>query len=348
MGSSDSTPPPGQARIGTVGIKDVAQHAGVSVTTVSNVLNSTNRISRSTRDRVRASIEALGYVRNAAAHQLRAGHTTTIGLIVPDGSNPFYSAIASGAEDVAFERGASVLVGNSNRSVEREQRYINLFQEQRVFGVLIAPVSGSTERIDELIQRGLTPVVVGRVSRPERCSSVSIDNTAGGYMATRHLLDIGRRRLLFVGPVDAPGVKDRLAGARSAVEDAAGATLEVVDTSDTTVAAGRRAGAELAARRPDERPDGVFCANDLLATGMLHAFVESQAVRVPQDIAMIGYDDIDFAASAIVPLSSIHQPATLIGRTAVELLNEELEDPQRAHRHVLFPPELVVRESTRV
>jgi LacI family transcriptional regulator len=348
MASSDPTRAPAKGRLGTVGIKDVARHAGVSVTTVSNVLNSTNRISRSTRDRVRASIEELGYVRNAAAHQLRAGNTTTIGLIVPDGSNPFYSAIARGAEDVAFDRGASVLIGNSNRSVEREQRYINLFLEQRVFGILIAPVSGSTQRIDELIQRGLAPVVVGRVARPERCSSVSIDNTEGGHMATRHLLDTGRRRLLFVGPVAAPGVRERLAGALLAVGEAPNATLEVFDTPDTTVAAGRQAGVELAARRPDQRPDGVFCANDLLANGMLHAFVENQTVRVPEDIALIGYDDIDFAASAIVPLSSIHQPAALIGRTAVELLNEEREDPQRAHRHVIFAPALVERASTGV
>jgi LacI family transcriptional regulator len=336
--------PEAQPRLGTVGIKDVARHAGVSVTTVSNVLNSTNRISDATRDRVRASIRELGYVRNAAAHQLRAGNSTTIGLIVPDGSNPFYSAIARGAEDAALERGGSVIVGNSHRNIERESRYIDLFEQQRVLGLLIAPVADATERIENLIQRGVTPVVVGRVAHPERCSSVSIDNVSGGYVAVKHLLEIGRKRIAFLGPATAPGVVERLAGARMAIDEQKVATLEVIDSEDSTVAAGRERGKQLLER--DVLPDGIFCANDLLATGLLHAFFHTRGVRVPEDVALIGYDDIDFAASAIVPLSSIHQPAELIGRTAVDLLNQELENPAMRHRHVLFPPELVVREST--
>lgn len=334
-----------QPRLGSVGIKDVARHAGVSVTTVSNVLNSTNRISNTTRERVKASIRELGYVRNAAAHQLRAGSSTTIGLIVPDGSNPFYSAIARGAEDAALEGGGSVIVGNSHRSIERESRYIELFEQQRVVGLLIAPVAGATERIENLIQRGVTPVVVGRVAHPERCSSVSIDNVSGGYVAIKHLLEIGRKRIAFVGPASAPGVVERLAGARLAIDEQKNATLEVIDCEESTVAAGRERGRQLL-ERDGELPDGIFCANDLLATGMLHAFFQTHRIRVPQDVALIGYDDIDFAASAIVPLSSIHQPAELIGRTAVELLNQELQDPTMGHRHVLFPPHLVVREST--
>jgi LacI family transcriptional regulator len=348
MMADDPSPelPERLAKHGSVGIKDVARHAGVSVTTVSNVLNSTNRISSRTRDRVRASIRELGYVRNAAAHQLRAGSSTTIGLIVPDGSNPFYAAIARGAEDAAVERGATVLVGNSNRSAERESRYIDLFEEQRVFGLLIAPVADTTDRIESLFQRGITPVVVGRVAHPERCSSVSIDNVSGGYLATKHLLGTGRRRIAFVGPSGAPGVVDRLAGARMAVDEAKNATLEVIDSKDSTVAVGRQLGVQLI-ERDGPLPDGIFCANDLLATGMLHAFFDTHRIRVPEEVGIIGYDDIDFAASAIVPLSSIHQPADLIGRTAVDLLNQELDDPLMRHRHVLFPPELVVRESTR-
>ncbi len=347
MDAMASPVPAGQPKLRSVGIKDVAQHAGVSVTTVSNVLNSTNRISHSTRERVRASIEALGYVRNAAAHQLRAGTSTTIGLILPGGNNPFYSAIAQGAEDAATAVGASVLVGNSNRSAERELRYINLFHEQRVSGLLIAPVSDTPERIEGLIRRGLTPVVVGRVSYPGRCSSVSIDNMTGGHMATKHLIDSGRSRILFVGPSAAPGVKDRLAGARMAVEESPHVSLEIIDTRDSTVTAGREVGVAVAERGVGALPDGVFCANDLLAIGMLHAFVGSGHPRVPEDVALIGYDDIDFAASAIVSLSSIRQPAALIGRTAVELLNQELDDPTARHRQVLFPPELIVRESSR-
>jgi LacI family transcriptional regulator len=166
-------------------------------------------------------------------------------------------------------------------------------------------------------------------------------------MAIRHLFDIGRSRILFVGPTAAPGVKDRLAGARMAVEESPHASLEIIDTVDSTVSTGREIGAAIATRAEGALPDGIFCANDLLAIGMLHAFIESRHIRVPEDVALIGYDDIDFAASAIVSLSSIRQPAALIGRTAVELLTHELEDPTARHRQVLFPPELVIRASSR-
>lgn len=329
-----------------VRIKDVARHAGVSVTTVSNVLNQTNRISQRTQDRVHAAIRELGYVRNAAAQQLRVGRSDTIGLIVPDGSNPFYAAIARGAEDAAQERDSSVLLGNSNQDPQREAHYIKLFEEHRVQGLLIAPISDVTERIETLRHRGIRAVVVGRVAHPEGCSSVSIDNIAGGYLATKHLLDSGRRTIAFVGPTATPGVRERLEGAHRAIAEHPTGTLEVIEEHDLTVAAGRHVGTQLTGRPRHRLPDGVFCANDLLATGVLHAFLTTSTIRVPEQTAIIGYDDIDFAQSAIVPLSSIRQPAELIGHTAVELLNHELDNPTARHRHVLFPPELVARRST--
>jgi LacI family transcriptional regulator len=339
-----ATSPPG--RPGAVGIKDVARHAGVSVTTVSNVLNSTNRISSATRQRVLASIDELGYVRNAAARQLRAGSSGVMGLIVPDASNPFYAAIARGAEDAALERGGSVIVGSSHGDVERESLYVNLFEQQRVRGVLVAPVADAAARVQSLAQRGLTTVVVGRAPRPAPCSSVSIDNVSGGYLAAQHLMDTGRRRIAFVGPPAVPGVGDRLAGTRMAMTEAGAGDPEVLEPHGLTVSAGRELGAALIERGLDRLPDGIFCANDLLAIGMLHAFVAGGRLHIPDDVALIGYDDVDFAASAIVPLSSIRQPAELIGRTAVELLEREVADASTQHRHVLFPPELVVRQST--
>jgi LacI family transcriptional regulator len=328
-------------------IKDVASHAGVSSTTVSNVLNETNRISPETQRRVLASIRELGYVRNGVARQLRAGTSTTIGMVVPDGSNPFYSAIARGVEDAALELGGSVLVGNSGHDAGREARYLSLFEEQRLRGVLIAPVADPTETIRALQHRGVAAVLVGRLAHPETCSSVSIDNIAGGYVAVRHLLLGGRRRIAFVGSPSAPGVRERLQGARSALAETPDASLEIIDEPGFDVDAGRRTAEALLRRPARELPDGLFCANDLLATGVLHRLFNSRRVRIPEDVAIIGYDDIDFASSTIVPLSSVRQPTNLIGRTAVELLNDELEDPDRPHRHVLFPPVLVERESTR-
>ena len=348
--TSNLDPPGARSAPGGVGLKDVAKHAGVSVTTVSNVLNGTNRISAATRERVLASVHELGYVRNAAAQQLRTGTSATVGIIVPDGSNPFYSGVIRGAEDAAAERQFTVLTGNSSQDPNREARYVELFEEQRVRGILIAPVGDIAARVQWLRERGAHVVVLGRAAQPLPCHSVSIDNLAGGYVATKHLLDIGRRRIGFVGSITTPGAADRYTGARLAVGEVSSATLEVIDPSASTVAAGREVGQQLLRRDVPKRResadalDAVFCANDLLATGLLHSVFGH--LGVPQDLAIMGFDDIDFASSAIVPLSSIRQPAELIGRTAIDLLDRELVADIPPYRQVLLPPELVVRDST--
>ena len=348
--TSSPDPKPARPAPGGVGLKDVAKHAGVSVTTVSNVLNGTNRISAATRERVLASVHELGYIRNAAAQQLRTGTSATVGIIVPDGSNPFYSGVVRGAEDAAAERQFTVLTGNSSQDPNREARYVELFEEQRVLGILIAPVGDIAARVQWLRERGAHVVVLGRAAQPLPCHSVSIDNLAGGYLATKHLLDIGRSRIGFVGSITTPGAADRYTGARLAVAEVSLATLQVIEPLSATVAAGREVGKQLLQRNLPKRPeptdalDAVFCANDLLATGLLHSVFDH--LRVPDDLAIIGYDDIDFAASAIVPLSSIRQPAELIGRTAIDLLDHELEADLPPYRQVLLPPELVVRDST--
>ena len=180
-------------------IKDVANQAGVAVGTVSNVLNYPDRVSQRTKDRVLRAIDELGFVRNDAARQLRAGHSRTIGLIVLDVGNPFFTSVVRAAEDAAALQGSAVLLGDSGHDAGRESNYIDLFQEQRVQGLLISPVGDVTERIDQLRERGVPTVLVDRLADENKYSSVSVDDDAGGYLAARHLLDTGRRRLAFVG-----------------------------------------------------------------------------------------------------------------------------------------------------
>jgi LacI family transcriptional regulator len=328
-------------------IKDVASRAQVAVGTVSNVLNYPDRVTSRTRERVLAAIEDLGFVRNDAARQLRAGMSRTIGLIVLDVANPFFSSLARAAEDAAAGQGSAVVLGNSGHDAAREQRYLDLFEEQRVQGILISPTGAVADRLESLNSRGVKVVLVDSPSDGGRFSSVSVDDVSGGYLAVRHLLDTGRRRLAFVaGPHGFRQVRDRLSGAQRAISETPGATLEVLTADDLTVLAGRDIGAQVVARERGQLPDGIFCANDLLALGVLQALAMIGSVRVPEDVALIGYDDIDFAASAVVPLSSIRQPTELIGRTAVELLMEELQTQQPGRRAVVFEPELVVRAST--
>jgi LacI family transcriptional regulator len=327
-----------------VGIRDVAERAGVSVGTVSNALNHPEKVSPAARARIQDAISALGFVRNDAARVLRAGRGSTIGLVVPDVRNPFFTDLARGAEDEAARSGLSVILGNTDEQPGREHGYLDLFEEQRVRGVLISPYGDVEPRLHRLRERGIGAVLVDRASGDLAFSSVAVDDVAGGRIAVDHLLATGRRRIAFVGgPAGVRQVADRLAGARTAIAEATGASLQVVPTPALGVLEGRRAGLELLA---GPHPEAIFAANDLVATGLLQALVMEGSARVPDDIALIGYDDIDFASAAMVPLSSIRQPAQLIGRRAVQLLLEQEDDPDAPARQVVFQPELVVRAST--
>ncbi|WP_104086345.1 LacI family DNA-binding transcriptional regulator [Arthrobacter sp. GMC3] len=328
-------------------IKDVANHAGVAVGTVSNVLNYPDRVAPQTRERVLSSISDLGFVRNDAARQLRAGRSRTIGLIVLDIGNPFFSSLSRAAEDAAATGGRAVVLGNSGHDAQRESHYLDLFEEQQVQGVLISPVANVSERLRALTARGTKVVLVDSRADDGGFSSVSVDDVQGGHLATRHLLELGRRKIAFIaGPQSLRQVRDRLEGARQAVGEFPDATLEVLDAAEMSVLAGRTVGDLLVERGLAELPDGVFCANDLLALGLMQSLTMLHTLRIPEDVALVGYDDIDFAASAIVPLTSIRQPAALIGQTAIELLLEQLESEATVPRSVVFKPELVVRGST--
>jgi len=329
-----------------VNVKDVALRAGVSVGTVSNVMNHPEKVSGKSIALVRSAIDDLGFIRNDAARQLREGRSSTIGLIVLDARNPFFTDMARGAEARAAEAGLSVLLANSGASVEREATYLDLFEQQRVHGVLISPLGESTSRLVTLRARGIPAVLVDRAIADLSFSSVSVDDVAGGRMAAEHLIAIGRNRLAYLsGPPGLRQTADRLEGARQAVAAHPGVNLAVIELDSLSVHAGRAAGTAISALA--ECPDAIFAANDLVAIGVLQALVvRGSGITVPDDIAIIGYDDIDFATSAIVPLSSIRQPSALIGQTAIDILLEEAADPGIPPRQVLFQPELVARAST--
>jgi LacI family transcriptional regulator len=332
-----------------VSIKDVARHAGVSVGTVSNVLNKPDEVSPESIARVQSAIDELGYVRNDAARQLRAGVSSTVGFVVLDGQNPFFNQVVRGAEDEASRHGIAVLVGNTDEDPAREGMYLDLFEEQRVRGVLIAPYGDITRRLTGLRERGIPAVLVDRMNVEGTFSSVATDSVVGGRIAAEHLIETGRRRIAFVGgPFDIRQVRDRLDGARWAVESSdADATIEVITTRALTVEEGAAAGRRLLERPPQQRPDALFAANDLVALGLLQSLVVDGSVLVPEQMALIGFDDIAFAAAAAVPITSVRQPSRAIGQTALRILLEESGDNTIIPRQTVFRPELVVRASTR-
>jgi LacI family transcriptional regulator len=331
---------------GPVGIKQVAQLAGVSPGTVSNVLNRPERVAPATRARVEQAIKDLGFVRNGSASTLRAGQGRTIGLMVLDIGNPFFAEVARGVEDECSGRGYAVILSSSAASPEREERNMLMLAEQRVRGVLITPVDDAGGRLDRLRERGVAAVMLDHIAtQPHQCA-VAVDDVAGGDMAVAHLLARGAGTVAYVtGPLSIRQCADRRAGARRALAAAGrpGAALREVVAPTMTPRAGQQAAERLLAEgRP---PDAIFCANDLLAMGVLRALLLA-GVDVPGDVALIGYDDIEFAAAAAVPLSSIRQPMYQLGRIATEMLLDECDNPAgHAHQQVMFQPELVVRES---
>ncbi|MCS5492394.1 LacI family DNA-binding transcriptional regulator [Curtobacterium flaccumfaciens] len=330
-----------------VSVREVAALAGVSLGTVSNVLNRPDKVAPGTVERVQSAIATLGFVRNDSARQLRAGRSSTVGLIVLDGGNPFFTDVARGAEDAAMDNGLAVLIGNSDESTDRERTYVDLFEERRVAGLLISPAGDDLSRLARLRDQGTAVVLVDRRADDEHFASVSVDDIAGGRIAVEHLAAIGRTHIAFVGgPFGIRQVADRHAGALAAAQ-AAGIRLEALPTTSLSVLEGRRIGEAIQARPPVERPDAVFAANDLLAVGLEQAFIMRGTIAVPEQIAIVGYDDIAFAESAVVPLTSVRQPAQDLGRRAIELLTKQVEQGQDIDlEHVEFTPELVVRQSS--
>lgn len=330
-----------------VSVREVAALAGVSLGTVSNVLNRPDKVAPGTVERVQSAIATLGFVRNDSARQLRAGRSSTVGLIVLDGGNPFFTDVARGAEDAAMDNGLAVLIGNSDESTDRERTYVDLFEERRVAGLLISPAGDDLSRLARLRDQGTAVVLVDRRADDEHFASVSVDDIAGGRIAVEHLAAIGRTRIAFVGgPFGIRQVADRHAGALAAAQ-AAGIRLEALPTTSLSVLEGRRIGEAIQARPAADRPDAVFAANDLLAVGLEQAFIMRGTIAVPEQIAIVGYDDIAFAESAVVPLTSVRQPAQDLGRRAIELLTKQVEQGQDIDlEHVEFTPELVVRQSS--
>lgn len=327
-------------------LKDVAVLAQVSVGTVSNVLNKPEQVSADKKNRVLAAIDQLGFVRNESARSLRSGSSRSLGMLVLDVRNPFFTDVALGAEDVADAHKHSFILANSAENSVREQSYLDLFEQQRVQGILITPLGDVIKRLEVMRSRGIPSVLVDRLAGAGHFCSVSVDDAAGGRAAMEHLLSVGSTRPAFVGgPFTLQQVDDRYHGALAATE-AAGVRLQLFETPNLKFERGRHVGDLINELRPDTRPDGVFAANDQLALGLLQSFTEN-GLRVPEDIAIVGFDDIDFASQSSIPLTSIRQPRQLIGERAAELLFDEIDNGhEHEHQQVVFMPELVVRRSS--
>ena len=326
------------------GIRQVAARAGVAVGTVSAYLNHPDRVSAERARRIAEAIDELGFVPSSAGRQLRLGVSSLIGYLSPDVSNPHFSEIALEVEYRAERLGMTVFFAHSHGDREREDAYLEAFEQRQVRGLLVSSFEPIESRLAAMRERGTPSVLVGRRARDERQPSISIDDVSGGRQAAAHLLAGGCRRIAFVGgPLPVQQVADRLDGARQAVAGTPG-VIDVEEVAERSIAAGRAVGAALAARPGADRPDGVLAANDLLALGVLQALIAG-GVSVPRDIAVVGYDDNEFAEASLIPLTSVRAQHADFGATAVDLLFEAIEHGTVVQR--IYEPELIVRESSR-
>ncbi len=331
-----------------VSIKDVSRAAGVSLGTVSNVLNRPETVSERTRSKVEDAIKNLGYVPNHSARQLRAGRSLILAYIMLDAGNPFFSDVAKGMELVALRNGLALFLCDSNLEPERQRTYLDLLEQQRVLGILLTPVDPDSTAAMGVLSRGTPVVMVDRFDESTSCCSVGVDDAAGGDLAVSHLLDLGHERIAFVGgPMGLAQVAHRWAGGVQAMahEGRGPDDLMHIDVPQMNVEAGREAARRLAGIRRRERPTAVFCANDLIALGVLQESI-ALGLQVPGDLAIVGYDDIQYAGAAAIPLTSVRQPRLELGSRAAELAIDEHENPDHVHQRVVFTPDLIVRAST--
>ncbi|HAF71011.1 MAG: LacI family transcriptional regulator [Acetothermia bacterium 64_32] len=327
-------------------IRDVAERAGVSVATVSHVINGTRKVAPETAERVRRAMEELDYHPNAVAQSLRTRKTHVIGVVVSDITNPFFATLVRGAEDAALEAGYSIVVCNSDETPEKENRYVQVLRRRRVDGMLLAPVGGGENpAIRKLARQGVPFVFVDRRAPGVEADAVLSDNVGGAYLATRHLIERGHRRIgIVLGIPGATTTEERFAGYRKALEEV-GVPLseELVVYGGYRVEGGREAAARLLALEPP--PTAIFSTNNLMTVGVLQELF-ARGVRIPDQVAVMGFDDLEWAEIASPPLTAVAQRPHEIGHCAVRLLLERLgrEEPL-SPREERVPVDLKVRGS---
>lgn len=324
-------------------IKDVAALAGVSSATVSRVLDDHPDISQETKERVRSACAQLGYVRNSAARGLAGQATHTIGVIVPDVSNPYFSDLATAIEQAAAEQGYRMLLSNSMRDAKQELQAIDGFLSRQIDGILISSLSPDNQDAHRAVLGDLPCVYIG-VNHDGQCSYVAGDNQAGAYRAARYLVELGHRDLVFLGGRERSMTREqRAAGFRQALREAGLAGREFVVPQARATENSQwsyETAMELFRRDP---PDAILAFSDVVALRAMEA-AEACGIRIPQDVSLVGYDNISFAALPRVHLTTVSQKKFQQGRMAVEQLLQQIRGDRRQSVH-LIQPELIVRST---
>lgn len=326
-------------------MKDVARLAGVSTSTVSHVINKDRFVSDAITEKVDAAIKALNYAPSALARSLKLNQTHTIGMLITASTNPFYSELVRGVERSCFERGYSLVLCNTEGDEQRMNRNLETLMQKRVDGLLLLCTETHQPSLEIMQRYPSIPSVMMDWAPFDGDSDLIQDNSLlGGDMATRYLIERGYTRIACIsGPLDKTPARLRLEGYREAMHNA---QLPILDgyeiTSNFEFGGGLDAMQKLLAH--PERPDAVFVGNDAMAVGVYQALYQA-GLRIPQDMAVIGYDDIELARYMTPPLTTVHQPKDELGELAIDVLIHRIAQPGQKQQRMQLTPELVVRGS---
>ena len=328
-------------------IRDVARLADVSLGTISNYLNRTKPVSAKSAQAIDTAIQDLGFIPNSGARVMRGARSHAIGFIIPDTTNPFFTEVARGIEDVAFRAGHVVVTCNTDGDPLREDHYARSLSEMRVLGAVVTATTATESHLELLASSGAALVLLGSPNAHSTLPTVSVDGERGGYLAMSHLLSLGHRDIVLVGgPAGDDQIGERFDGAHRAWNEVVGDTgdrLRRVDAQGSTPAT-RMAAAD-AIVELDPMPTAILCANDVIALAV-SARLAQRGYSVPGDFSVVGYDDIDGAQLAAVPLTTVRQPQYDIGHAAAEMVLAIAAGAELEELNTSFAPELIIRSTT--
>jgi len=321
-------------------IKDVAAESGVSTATVSRVLSNKPYITPGVRDRVMAAVQKLGYRPNQVARSLRSQQSTTIGLIVSDVCNPFFTDVSRTVEDCAYNQGYSVFLCNSDGDEKKELKYLHEMYDKNVAGIIISPTKKTCDNFSRLDLK-LPMVVYDRPIKGCPIDSITIDNVDAAYQLAQHLVASGYKHIagIFIG--EATGI-ERREGFEKALKEAGFVQPTVVITR-STISSGYDATRKLLTQTP--RPDAIFATDNLVLEGSMQAIIEL-GLKIPTDVGLVGFDNVSWMTLVQPPLTVIRQPTDEIGRMAVDLIMRRIEDPERPPLQVILKSQLMIRGSS--
>lgn len=327
-------------------LNDVAALAGVSIATVSRVINNSDKVVPETRAAVKKAMDELDYQPNRVARRLRqkGGRRHLLGLILPDIQNPFFAELARGVEDVAYANQFAVLLCNSDENLKKEAFYLDVMKAESVDGVILPPIAERDPAVLKLAQSGMPIVSVDRALNSTLVDTVEVDNFQGAYEAVEHLIKLGHKRIgLIAGRTNLSTSRERRRGYEEAL-NVAGLPLkpEFIRVGDNKQASGRALAEELLDLTP--RPTALFVSNNLMAVGALEA-IHAKKLKVPSEVALIGFDDLPWAEALDPPLTVVRQPAYELGRAAAETLFKRLGDRTLPASWLRLKPCLILRKS---